>query len=574
MKPRFVLILFAVLALAALFFSPAQAEVPPGTLQPNDLLVGQEGGIALYSWPDGTFKGYFINPGTFPDQDSFNTDGNTRNSTVFGPDGNLYVTITDPYSRIARFNGTTGAYMDDFVPPLSGGLDGARGLAFGLNGDLYVSCGGWRPGATVETYDTTASLGPVILRLNGRTGAFISAIQTSPFSDEPNYLVTGADGNIYYNTTLGIAIHKLDVQNQTITPWSWSDFFDTPGQMEFGPDGRLWATSTLNRSDGATSGSITVFGPGSSTAYPGVYPADLAFGPDGRLYFNNILNDELRYLDLTTGRTIRLFGIGYAYYTPGILLFVRGATSVGTSVTIKPTTTASLTFDQVTASGQTSVTPLDSASANLPPNFEIAGQTSGFPTYFDITSTASFTGAVQIGIAYDPAQFPYDPVANPTGDKPALLHFVNGAWVDITTSIDTVNHKVYGQTFSFSPFAIAKRHLLSWSGVLQPINADGSSVFKRGSTVPVKFQLTGASASITNLNAKLYLAQADSVDPITANEAVSTSAADTGNTFRYDPTAGQYIFNLSTTNLSQGTWYLRIDLGDGTNNIVRVKLKK
>ena len=36
----------------------------------------------------------------------------------------------------------------------------------------------------------------------------------------------------------------------------------------------------------------------------------------------------------------------------------------------------------------------------------------------------------------------------------------------------------------------------AWSGVLQPVNADGSSIFKLGSTVPVKFQLTGASAGI------------------------------------------------------------------------------
>ena len=35
-------------------------------------------------------------------------------------------------------------------------------------------------------------------------------------------------------------------------------------------------------------------------------------------------------------------------------------------------------------------------------------------------------------------------------------------------------------------------------------------------------------------------------------EAVSTSAADTGNQFRY--TGGQYIFNMATSGLSTGTW--------------------
>jgi hypothetical protein len=112
------------------------------------------------------------------------------------------------------------------------------------------------------------------------------------------------------------------------------------------------------------------------------------------------------------------------------------------------------------------------------------------------------------------------------------------------------------------------------SGVLQPINADGSSVFKLGSTIPVKFKLTGASAGITNLNARLYLSQTSSVDPVATIEAVSTSAADTGNTFRYDATGQQYIFNLGTKSLAQGTWYLRNDLGDGVEHIVQIKLKK
>ena len=90
----------------------------------------------------------------------------------------------------------------------------------------------------------------------------------------------------------------------------------------------------------------------------------------------------------------------------------------------------------------------------------------------------------------------------------------------------------------------------------------------------MKFKLTGADAGITNLHAKLYISQVSTVDPSEANEADSTSAADSGNTFRYDTTTGQYIFNLSTKNLTQGTWYLRIDLGDGVDHIVQIKLKK
>src|SRR5262249_50773245 len=44
---------------------------------------------------------------------------------------------------------------------------------------------------------------------------------------------------------------------------------------------------------------------------------------------------------------------------------------------------------------------------------------------------------------------------------------------------------------------------------LQPINPDGSSIFK-GSTIPVKFKLTGASASIADLTARLVLSKVSS----------------------------------------------------------------
>jgi hypothetical protein len=85
-----------------------------------------------------------------------------------------------------------------------------------------------------------------------------------------------------------------------------------------------------------------------------------------------------------------------------------------------------------------------------------------------------------------------------------------------------------------------------------PIDSDGSSVFKRNSTVPVKFRLTGASADIKNLKARLYVAG-------TAYE------------FRYD--CGQYIYNLSTKPLSVGALILKADLGDGVDHSVKITLR-
>jgi hypothetical protein len=114
----------------------------------------------------------------------------------------------------------------------------------------------------------------------------------------------------------------------------------------------------------------------------------------------------------------------------------------------------------------------------------------------------------------------------------------------------------------------------AWSGVLQPINPDGSSIFKAGSTIPVKFRLTGASAGITDAVAKVYVARIDDEVIGAEVEASSSTPASVGNLFRYDPTGDLYIYNYGTKGMQPGTYQLRIDLGDGATHIVRVGLRK
>jgi len=123
--------------------------------------------------------------------------------------------------------------------------------------------------------------------------------------------------------------------------------------------------------------------------------------------------------------------------------------------------------------------------------------------------------------------------------------------------------------------------------VLQPMNADGSSVFKKGNTIPIKFRVCDRSGTsigtpgvvlptsspyfkvpqgqgcvqptASSLAAPVFCAivgTAGSVD-----ESVFSTASDTS--FRWDGT--EWIFNMSTSNLSSGVkvkYY--IPLNDGT----------
>jgi len=114
----------------------------------------------------------------------------------------------------------------------------------------------------------------------------------------------------------------------------------------------------------------------------------------------------------------------------------------------------------------------------------------------------------------------------------------------------------------------------AYSGVLQPINPDGSSIFKLGSTIPVKFQLRDAGGNyVRTAIARIYVAKISDGIVGSEMEAASTSAATTGNLFRYDSTSDQYIFNLGTKPLSVGTWQIRILLDDETSKYVMISLR-
>lgn len=102
--------------------------------------------------------------------------------------------------------------------------------------------------------------------------------------------------------------------------------------------------------------------------------------------------------------------------------------------------------------------------------------------------------------------------------------------------------------------------------VLDPINADGSSVVKRNSTVPVKFRVCNASGASVDAGVvqsfRLVRTSAGTVAP-GVNEQVSSTTPDA--TFRWDPTGQLWIFNLSTKNLAVNqTYFYEIGLGDGS----------
>lgn len=111
-------------------------------------------------------------------------------------------------------------------------------------------------------------------------------------------------------------------------------------------------------------------------------------------------------------------------------------------------------------------------------------------------------------------------------------------------------------------------------GFLSPIvNAACSGpperVFKAGSTVPVKFQLFDAGGAVVGTARPTISATRVGGDPLGDTIDLGTGVGDTGNLFRFDPTAGQYIFNLDTKVLTPtGSWCITATLDDRSTHSV------
>ena len=102
------------------------------------------------------------------------------------------------------------------------------------------------------------------------------------------------------------------------------------------------------------------------------------------------------------------------------------------------------------------------------------------------------------------------------------------------------------------------------SSILQPVNdtrnGQPASMFKHGSTVPVKVQITNCDGSHpSNLDVRVTYAKTASNPPLVGtDEAVATNAPDGGNQMRFsDPI---YIFNFGTKNVNDSSSTLRIDV--------------
>lgn len=252
---------------------------------------------------------------------------------------NLYIGDASDDS-VRRFDATTGAFVDTFVSPGSGGLFGVRGMIFDSDHNLLV----------VDQNVDQPTNGEV-LRYSGADGSFMNAKVPEPIAPyAPRGIVSGHDGLLYvadmggvdspplggiarYNAATGAFVDRLTAPGLSV-PFN-------PRGVVFGPDGLLYASNFEPAGPGA-SASILRFDPATGdylgefverNSSPLLRAEGIVFGPDNDLYavsFRLDANDtdKILHFDGQTGDlvdAIDLYQVGEPRQIPSqALLFGPG----------------------------------------------------------------------------------------------------------------------------------------------------------------------------------------------------------------------------------------------------------
>jgi|SRR5579859_2544301 len=231
---------------------------------PFDNFTQKRGSVLKFDGTSGAFMGIFaLGQGTGPF------------GITFGPDGNLYVSdLADRgtgQGHVMRYNGKTGAFMDDFVPCCQ--LSEPFGLKFGPDGNLYVT----------SVFQ--------VLRFNGKTGAFMDVFAT--LTGLGRALVFGPDGNLYVSVlSTESEVLQFDGKGALLGPFvgTGAGGMDCPWGLAFGPDQNLYVSSAqcghvIGTREGNQHGILRFGGPLSPRpqAFLGIFAASFDSDPNSVL---------------------------------------------------------------------------------------------------------------------------------------------------------------------------------------------------------------------------------------------------------------------------------------------------
>ena len=204
-----------------------------------------------------------------------------------------------------------------FVTAGSGGLAGPRDLAFGPDGNLYVS----------------SNDNDEVLVYNGTTGAFMQIFAKA--SGLAPRGIAFQRGELFLASEIRNQVLHYSLSGALIGVFASDRAISSPREIIFGPDGNLYmsmvasgpSTNAVLQFNGTTGALIRVF---ANTALN--FPRGLAFGPDGNLYVANADGNSVVRFSGATGGFIDFFPKGGVLNFPtGVIFTQRVAPSASPS---------------------------------------------------------------------------------------------------------------------------------------------------------------------------------------------------------------------------------------------------
>ena len=299
------------------------------------------------------------------------------------------------------------------------GQDSGEAIAVDSAGNAYVT------GFTTSTNFPTTP-GALQAAIGGNGSAFVSKLDPS---GSAFVYSTYLGGTFAFGS--GIAVDSAG--NAYVTGGA-DDFPTTPAAFQVSPGGS--GDAFVAKLNAAGSSLIYATYLGGASAEGG---HDIAIDQAGNAYVAGTAEASTDF-PTTAGAFQTTSSEFFSFFVAKISV----NTPMGTNVTVTAGNGVTVAFATVSASGETAATT--SNSGPTPPSGFMFGTP---PIFYELTTTASFDPPVSVCIAYDPARF-----SGSSGLR--LMHFENGAWVDVTTSNDTTTFVICGEVSGFSPFAIAQ----------------------------------------------------------------------------------------------------------------------
>ncbi len=284
-----------------------------------------------------------------------------------------------------------------------------------------------------------------------------------------DHTVTGTDG---------VGVHGTATLHVALAPGPVSDVSAAPG------DGQASVSWSAPASDGGSP--IT----GYSVTTPGGQSASV----DGSTTTATVvgLADGTPYAFTVTAAN--LAGTSTPVTSAAVTPLPNTPAGTGGSVSVVPinptgaTSPATTTFSDVTGTGTTSVTVIDTSAPSAPPPPAMGYAVSGSPVYYDIQTTATYSGSVTVCLSY-------------AGIVPAptdLLHYSGSptpTWVPlVVTSNDSAAQVICGTTTSLSPFALA-----TWRSPIINVPSGVSATATGATGVAATYAVTAADSAGTAL---------------------------------------------------------------------------